>query len=92
MTEGDGPGSHDAGGGWPGWPGLAEIAGWTLLSMSAVVVVLERAGPAAALRRSWQLARTRFWRILGILLLTALIYFVVSEIIALPFIGPAPRR
>jgi hypothetical protein len=66
---------------------LAEVAGWTLLSMSAVVVVLERAGPAAALRRSWQLARTRFWRILGILLLTALIYFVISEIIALPFIG-----
>ncbi len=66
---------------------LAEVAGWTLLSMAAVVVVLERAGPAVALRRSWQLVRTRFWRILGILLLTALIYFVISEIIALPFIG-----
>ncbi len=66
---------------------LAEVAGWTLLSTAAVVVVLERTGPAAALRRSWQLVRTSFWRILGILLLTALIYFVASEIIALPFIG-----
>ncbi len=66
---------------------LAEVAGWTLLSMAAVVVVLERTGPGTALRRSWQLVRTSFWRILGILLLTALIYFVVSEIIALPFAG-----
>ena len=66
---------------------LSEVAAWTLLSMAAVVVGLERIGPAAALRRSWRLVRTSFWRILGILLLTALIYFVASEIIALPFIG-----
>jgi hypothetical protein len=66
---------------------LAEVAGWTLLSMAAVVVVLERTGPATALRRSWQIVRTSFWRILGILLLTSLIYFVASEVLALPFLG-----
>jgi len=66
---------------------LAELAGWALLSMAAVVVVLERTGPATAVRRSWQLVRPSFWRVLGILLLTALIYFIVSEIIALPFSG-----
>ena len=66
---------------------LAEVAGWTFLIMAATVVMLERTGPAHALRRSWQLVRASFWRILGILLLTELIFFIASEIIALPFIG-----
>jgi hypothetical protein len=65
---------------------LAELAGWTLLIMAATVVMLERTGPAQALRRSWQLVRASFWRVLGILLLTALIFVIASEIIALHFL------
>jgi hypothetical protein len=39
--------------------------------IAAIAVMLERASPVTALRRSWQLVRTSFWRVLGILLLAA---------------------
>ncbi len=64
---------------------LAEVVGWVLLSLAAIVVVLEQAGPVLALRRSWQLVRARFWRVFGILLLAAIVYFVAGYVLALPF-------
>jgi hypothetical protein len=65
---------------------IAEVAGWALLSLAAVAVVLERTRPVMAIRRSWQLVRASFWRVLGILLVTALVYFVAAEVLALPFV------
>jgi hypothetical protein len=58
---------------------------WTMFSMSAAAVVLERQGPGRALGRSWRLVRSSFWRVFGILLLAALIVFVASSVLRLPF-------
>ena len=58
---------------------------WTMFSMSAAAVVLERLGPAQALGRSWRLVRSSFWRVFGILLLAWIIVFVASSVLRLPF-------
>ena len=53
--------------------------------LATPVLVLERAGVWAALRRSWQLTRPMFWRVLGIYLLTSILVGIVSAIVAAPF-------
>ncbi len=58
---------------------------WTRLSLATPVVVLERLGPVAALRRSWQLSQNSFWRLFGILLLTLLVVGVAGFILKIPF-------
>jgi hypothetical protein len=58
---------------------------WTMFSMSAAAVVLERLGPMQALGRSWRLVRSSFWRVFGILLLAWVIVFVASSVLRLPF-------
>ncbi len=68
-------------------PALAVVMGlvtfgavvwvYTRLSLSFAVVIVERTGPVAGLRRSWQLTRGRFWRVFGTLLLTYFIVFIV---------------
>lgn len=58
------------------------------LSLSYVVVVVERGNPITALRRSWELVGGRFWRILGTLALASLISGFVAQIIAIPFSLP----
>jgi len=64
---------------------VLDVWFWTMFSMSAAAVVLERQGPAHALGRSWRLVRTSFWRVFGILLLAALIVLVASSVLRLPF-------
>jgi hypothetical protein len=64
---------------------VTEVMLWTRFSLAAPVVVLERLGPRAALRRSWQLVDRSFWRVLGILLLAAVIVAIASLILQLPF-------
>jgi Membrane domain of glycerophosphoryl diester phosphodiesterase len=56
-----------------------------MLSLATPAVVLERQGPARALARSWRLVRRSFWRVLGILLLAAIVVGVASFILQLPF-------
>ena len=56
------------------------------LSLAAPATVLERCGPAGALRRSWELTRRSFWRLFGILLLTGIVVGLASLILELPFI------
>ncbi len=65
----------------------AEIAAWNLFGFATSVAVLERLGPARSLRRSWQLVRSSFWRVLGIQLLAAVIYLVSAFLITVPFAG-----
>ena len=48
-------------------------------------MVLEGRGPIDAMRRSWQLVTGDFWRVFGILLLTAVIVFFVSLAVSAPF-------
>jgi hypothetical protein len=56
-----------------------------MLSLSAPAVVLERLGPAQALKRSWRLVSRSFWRLFGIYLLTGLVVVVASFILEIPF-------
>jgi hypothetical protein len=55
------------------------------LYLSPVVLALEDLGPRAAIRRSFALARGSSWRILGYLLISALIAFALSIVVSLPF-------
>jgi hypothetical protein len=64
---------------------VVDVWFWTMFSLSAAAVVLERRGPAQALGRSWRLVRGSFWRVFGTLLLAALIVLVASSVLRLPF-------
>lgn len=58
---------------------------YVLVSFAPTVIVLERLGVFAAIGRSFTLIRNSFWRVLGILLLTALITYLVTSAVSLPF-------
>ncbi|HEY2288090.1 MAG TPA: glycerophosphoryl diester phosphodiesterase membrane domain-containing protein [Streptosporangiaceae bacterium] len=64
---------------------VAALMAAIRLSIAAPATVLERYGPWTSLRRSWDLTRGSFWRILGILLLTLIVVGVASFILKLPF-------
>ncbi len=68
---------------------LASLAGlaalYALLALAPAAVVLEHKGVIAAIRRSVALCRPRFWRVLGILLLAAVVAALVSGAVAVPF-------
>jgi hypothetical protein len=55
---------------------------WTMWSVSPAALVTEQKGPVAAMTRSWQLVRGRFWPTLGAVALGYLLYYVVSQIIS----------
>ncbi|MFF2370097.1 hypothetical protein [Agromyces sp. NPDC058110] len=71
--------------------GLAVLGWWIGVRLSLVpsIIVLERAGIATAMRRSWGLTIGYFWRTLGTLLLVGLILNVASQVVVQPisFIG-----
>ena len=48
------------------------------LSMTFPALVCEKAGPFAAIRRSWQLTRGNWWRVFGTLLVVVLLMLVLS--------------
>ena len=56
---------------------------WIVFSLSMVlpVVALENAGPAQALRRSFQLVKGRWWPTAGFLLLVGLLGSVAGQIV-----------
>ncbi len=55
--------------GWFSGPGLLAFLLWMVLPLIAPAVVIEKAGAIAGLRRAWDLARRRFWWLLGYVLL-----------------------
>jgi Membrane domain of glycerophosphoryl diester phosphodiesterase len=55
------------------------------LSLTLPAVVLERISPVDAIKRSWHLTTGSFWRLFGILLLTALIVGVAGSVLTIPF-------
>lgn len=57
----------------------------TLTVLATPALVLERSTIGAALRRGVELARTSFWRVLGIYLLTTVLTVVLSLAITWPF-------
>jgi hypothetical protein len=58
---------------------------WVRLGVSAPVLVLERTGIRGAIRRSSRLVRRSWWRVFGVLLLSAVLSTVLGGIIQTPF-------
>src|SRR5262249_60338781 len=59
---------------------------WIRFSLAAPAVILEGAGPIAALRRSWQLVRGSWWRVFGISLLALLDVILIGLVLQVPFL------
>ncbi|GGP93564.1 glycerophosphoryl diester phosphodiesterase membrane domain-containing protein [Streptosporangium pseudovulgare] len=57
----------------------------TRLALAAPAAVLERRGVLDSMRRSWLLVNGGFWRTLGILILTRIITFLITFVVAVPF-------
>lgn len=55
------------------------------LAFAGPALLLEGLGVRASLRRSWRLGLGSFWRVLGILLLTAIIAQFAASILQIPF-------
>jgi hypothetical protein len=60
------------------FPGLALM---TMFVMVAPAIVTEELGPIQGLRRSWRLAKRRFWPTMGIALLGGLIASVLGQVL-----------
>jgi membrane-anchored glycerophosphoryl diester phosphodiesterase (GDPDase) len=58
------------------------------LQFAASALALDGQRGTYALRRSWQLVRGNFWRVLGITLLALLLGNLASAILSLPFVLP----
>lgn len=70
--------------------GLAVLGAWlgTKLALVPSVIVLERAGIAQSVRRSWQLTAGYFWRTFGLILLVGLIVSTVAQtVVQVPTLG-----
>lgn len=66
------------------------LALWILFGFSSQVIVIERtAGGIPALKRSWNLAKTRFWPVLGTKLLFVIMLSIVGGILGLFLQTPA---
>ncbi len=65
---------------------FAAIGSWIGIKTALVpsVIVLERLGLFASIRRSWQLTRGHFWRTLGAQLLIGVIVYAASYIVSIP--------
>ena len=63
-------------------PGIIAAIRFTF---GTVVLVIEERRGTRALRRSWDLAKGKFWRILGTILLAQLVASVVGAVVAIPF-------
>lgn len=54
------------------------------LMVAPAAVVVEELGAVAGLRRSWDLTRANWWRILGITLVVSIMVGVVSQVVMIP--------
>ena len=57
---------------------------FTKLSLVPSIIVLERLGIGAAMRRSWSLTNGYFWRTLGVQLLVSVIVNIVAQVVTTP--------
>lgn len=63
--------------------GFAIFAGVRLILLAPVIAVEGIRNPVAALVRAWQLTAANFWRILGFILLVAILFIIVMAIVML---------
>ena len=54
------------------------------LMVAPAAVVIEELGAFAGLRRSWELTRANWWRILGITLVVSILVGVISQVVLIP--------
>jgi hypothetical protein len=65
--------------GWITGPSILAFLGLVISPLATPVVLLEKKGSRAAIRRAWDLARRRFWPLIGFtLLLVIFSYFLVT--------------
>lgn len=64
---------------------LIACFAFATLGFTPAVLVMEKVGLGAAMRRSWRLALGSFWRVLGVLLLGWLIAYIVRAVLNMPF-------
>ncbi|WP_353815407.1 glycerophosphoryl diester phosphodiesterase membrane domain-containing protein [Agromyces sp. SYSU T00266] len=70
--------------------GMAVLGAWlgTKLALVPSVIVLERAGIAQSVRRSWELTTGHFWRTFGLILLVGLIVSTIAQtVVQVPMLG-----
>ena len=67
--------------------GLIVVSVWigTMLAFVPAAIVIERLPLGTAVRRSWRLVRGGFWRILGTLLLVAVMVNIAASVVTTPF-------
>jgi hypothetical protein len=79
-------------GGWAALPGVLLALGgavalvylYVRLAVASPALVIEGLGPIPALARSWQLVRGAWWRVAGILLLSAIITNLLATVVSVP--------
>ncbi len=78
---------------------IALFIGVTIkLIVAPAAVVIEELGALAGLRRSWQLTRANWWRVLGITLVVSIMVGVISQVVMIPvsllttFLTASPHR
>lgn len=73
------------------FPAAFVVMVWLYVSwsLSTPAVVLERQGVIGSMKRSFRLVKGTWWRVFGILLVTAILAGLISAILPLPFQGIA---
>jgi len=66
--------------------GFGAVAAWLAIKLmvAPAAVVIEELGAFAAVRRSWELTRANWWRILGITLVVGILVSVITQVILIP--------
>lgn len=67
-------------------PGLVL---WSMFRLTLPAVVIEDRGPLAAMGRSWRLASSRFWPVVGLTVLVVLVNYAVGQLLNLVPAGVA---
>ncbi|MFF1881056.1 hypothetical protein ACFVVC_06315 [Pseudarthrobacter sp. NPDC058196] len=66
--------------------GIVALFAWVGIKVmvAPAAVVIEELGAFAGLRRSWELTRANWWRILGITLVVSILVGVISQVVLIP--------
>ncbi len=63
---------------------IGLVYAYVKLSLASPALVMEGVGVVASLKRSWVLVRRSWWRVLGILILSAIITSLLTTVVTIP--------